>query len=182
MLIAEQLQNKNRIEYLLYMWQLEDIFRAYGCDFMRLEQEYLNQFTFTSEEQASKVKQWYANLLTMMHQENILEKGHLQLSKNIVSTLNDLHLQLSSSTKYPFYQSAYLKVLPYLVELKQKQKGEAEESEVEQLLNILYGVMLLRLQKKEVNPETEEAVKNIALCLGLLSDYYFEDKKKPLLF
>ena len=32
MIIAEQLRNSNRAEYLLYMWQVEDLIRAYDCD------------------------------------------------------------------------------------------------------------------------------------------------------
>ncbi|MCF0235332.1 MAG: DUF4924 family protein, partial [Bacteroidaceae bacterium] len=44
MLIARELQNKNRAEYLLYMWQVEDIIRSYGADIDKLNENYLSQF------------------------------------------------------------------------------------------------------------------------------------------
>jgi hypothetical protein len=40
--------------------------------------------------------------------------------------------------------------------------------------------MMLRLQKKPVNPDTEKAVKDITTLLGMLSDYYTQQKKGEL--
>ena len=36
MKIAQALKEKNIAEYLLYMWQVEDLIRANGCDIDRL--------------------------------------------------------------------------------------------------------------------------------------------------
>ena len=44
MIIAEKLRNSNRAEYLLYMWQVEDLIRAYNCDMERINKEYLSRF------------------------------------------------------------------------------------------------------------------------------------------
>ena len=38
MKIAQQLKEKNIAEYLIYMWQVEDLIRANGCDLDRVEQ------------------------------------------------------------------------------------------------------------------------------------------------
>ena len=46
----------------------------------------------------------------------------------------------------------------------------------------LYGVMLLRLQKKEITANTEHAVKEISKFIGMLNDYYLKDKQEPLEF
>lgn len=180
MLIAEQLKDKSRIEYLLYMWQVENILRAYGCDAERIEREYVSQFQ-VDEGQRKAIAQWYADLVTMMKDEGVEHEGHLQVSKNIIITLDDLHHQLSNSKKYPFYEAAYMKVLPYIVELRRK-NNDTETSEVETCLNVLYGVMLLHIQQKTINEETQKAVQEITTFLGLLSDYYYKDKEKPLEF
>ena len=37
MYIAEQLKKKNVSEYLLYMWQVEDLIRANACDIDKIE-------------------------------------------------------------------------------------------------------------------------------------------------
>ena len=94
--------------------------------------------------------------------------------------MTELHAQLLQSPKFPFYNAEYYKVLPFIVELRSR--GSKDVSEIETCLNALYGVMLLRLQKKEVSPSTENAVKEITTFLGMLSDYYKEDKEKGLDF
>ena len=81
----------------------------------------------------------------------------------------------------------YYKVLPYVVELRSKNKqahanDTLEEPELQTCFDLLYGVMMLRLQKKTISSETEKAVKDISALLGQLSDYYFKDKKEPLDF
>ena len=41
---------------------------------------------------------------------------------------------------------------------------------------------MLRLQKKEITPETEKAIKEISIFVGLLSDYYIKDRTEGLKF
>jgi flagellin-specific chaperone FliS len=92
-----------------------------------------------------------------------------------------LHTQLLASPKFPFYNSAYYKVLPFIVELRNKGANK-EENEIETCFNSLYGVMMLRLQKKEITPNTLHAVKEISTLMGMLSDYYKKDKEEGLKF
>jgi hypothetical protein len=42
--------------------------------------------------------------------------------------------------------------------------------------------MLLRLQKKEISPTTQHAIKEITTFVGMLSDYYKKDKEEGLKF
>jgi hypothetical protein len=42
--------------------------------------------------------------------------------------------------------------------------------------------MMLRLQKKEITPNTLHAVKEISALMGMLSDYYKKDKEEGLKF
>ena len=46
----------------------------------------------------------------------------------------------------------------------------------------LYGVMMLRLQKKEISQQTLHAVKEISSFIGMLNDYYLKDREEPLEF
>ena len=95
--------------------------------------------------------------------------------------LTELHAQLLSSSKYPFYNAEYYKVLPYIVELR-NHGADKEENEIETCFNSLYGVMLLRLQQKEISANTQQAVKEITTLIGMLNDYYLKDKQEPLEF
>lgn len=178
MFIANELRKKNIAEYLLYMWQVEDTIRAFGCSLPRIRREYIERFDY-SDEQKEEEADWFGNLIRMMNQEGCREQGHLQINKVTLQLIADLHQQLLQSTKFPFYNAAYYKVLPFIVELRGRGANH-EENEIETCLNLLYGVMMLRLQKKEITTNTQHAVKEISTFVGMLSDYYKKDKEEGL--
>lgn len=199
MLVAKELRKKSIAEYLLYMWQIEDIIRAYQCSLTKIRKEYIDKFNYT-DAQKDEEEDWFGDLLRMMNQEGCRENGHLQINKVIMQSLNELHAQLLTSSKFPFYSAEYYRVLPFIVELRGKTKQVADRmarkneanlkeiaanlghSEIETCFDVLYGVMILRLQKKEISRETETAVKEITTLIGMLSDYYQKDKTEGLQF
>lgn len=178
MFIAQNLKQTNIAEYLIYMWQIEDLIRAAECDIDKLQTNFISQYQVDNDEK-EKLIQWYGDLITMMREEGVQEKGHLQICKNVIIALTDLHLQLLRSTKEPFYGAAYYKALPYIVELRNK-SGKKDESELETCFEALYGAMLLRLQKKEISVETAKALEVIAKFLSLLSNYYEKERNGDL--
>lgn len=180
MFVAKELKKKSIAEYLLYMWQVEDIIRAYGCSLTRIQNEYINQFDYT-DEQKEEETDWFGDLIRMMNSEGCRENGHLAINQIIIQQLSELHLQLLDSTKFPFYNTEYYRVLPFIVELRQRGNDENED-EIETCFNALYGTMLLRLQKKEISENTQHAVKEITTFIGMLSDYYLKDKEEGLQF
>lgn len=179
MFISQELRKKSIAEYLLYMWQVEDIIRAYGCNLSRIRHEYISRFEYTAD-QKEEMTDWYGNLVQMMNQEGCREGGHLQINKVLLQDLTELHNRLLQSPKFPFYNAEYYKVLPFIVELRRK--GNKDESEMETCFNALYGVMLLRLQKKEITPDTSHAIQEITTLVGMLSDYYLKDKQEGIRF
>ena len=179
MFIAQELRKNSIAEYLLYMWQVEDIIRAYGCSLSRIRKEYIDSFELDDEQKEEELD-WWGNLVRMMNQEGCREQGHLQINKIIVQDLTELHAQLLQSSKYPFYNTEYYKVLPFIVELRNR--GDKDLTEIETCLNALYGVMMLRLQHKDISPDTKHAIDEITTFLGMLSDYYKKDKTEGLDF
>ena len=179
MFVSRELKKQNIGEYLLYMWQVEDLIRAYGCDAERLRDEYVPRFTQYTEEQKKELAQWYADLIDMMRREEVLQKGHLQINRNIILLLTDLHNEVLKSPKHPFYSAAYYKALPFIVEIRNK-GGNKDAIELENCFEALYGTMLLRLQQKPVSPETLAAVKKITHLISMLSGYYQQDKEGKL--
>ena len=155
MFIAQELRKKNIAEYLLYMWQVEDTIRAFDCSLGRIRSEYVERFDY-SDEQKEEELDWFGNLIRMMNQEGCREQG-------------------------PFYNTAYYKVLPFIVELRNRDDHK-DMNEIETCFNALYGVMMLRLQKKEITLNTQHAVKEISTFIGMLADYYKKDKEEGLKF
>lgn len=199
MFVAKKIREKSIAEYLLYMWQVEDIIRAFGCSLPAIEKKYISRFDYTADQKADETD-WYGNLIRMMNAEGKREQGHLQINEVIMDDLIDLHKRLLASNRFPFYSAEYYKVLPFIVEVRSKNKraeekfkeegsteaplveADANESEIETCFDVLYGIMILRLQKKPISPETEHAVKEMTTFVGMLSDYYQQDKEGKLQF
>lgn len=179
MFISRKLRQENIAEYLLYMWQVEDIIRAFDCYMPALRREYISKFDCPDEDRED-LEDWYSNLIRMMTEEGCRESGHLQINNVTLQDLTELHVQLLDSPKFPFYSAEYYKVLPFIVELRNK--GDKEKGEIETCLDALYGVMILRLQRQEISEDTLRAVKEITTFIGMLSDYYKKDKEEGLEF
>ena len=173
MIIAQQKRKENIVEYLLYMWQVEDLIRANQLDIDRIRQTLINQYD-QPEEVKLQIIQWYEELIDMMRSEGVVTQGHLQLNKNVLITLTDLHLRLLKDPQETVYGALYYKTLPYIIQLRSK-SGGTEMPELETCFIALYGYLLLRLQKKEIHPETLEAVKQISTFLSFLAEKYKEE-------
>lgn len=176
--IANQLKQRSIAEYLLYMWQTEDLIRAYGCDIDRIASEFIPQFSLDAAGQA-ELLDWYEGLVKMMSLENVKSGGHLQINKNVILRLVDLHQQLLRSPKHPEYGAEFYRTLPFIVELRAK-AGAKAAGEIETCFNALYGVMVLRLKKQAVSEATERATAQISRFLAMLSAYYKENEEKPI--
>ncbi|MDE6555848.1 MAG: DUF4924 family protein, partial [Duncaniella sp.] len=167
MIIASQKRKENIAEYLLYMWQIEDIIRANDLDIDKIEANVISRFDLT-EDQRREMREWYESLIDMMRREGVEKSGHLQLNKNVIIDLTDLHLALLKDPRFPKYSAEFYKTLPYIVELRSK-SGDAPAGEIETCFNALYGMLMLRLQSKEITPATKEAVAQISRFIADLS-------------
>lgn len=178
MYISEELKKENISEYLLYMWQVEDIIRAYGLDIDRIATDYIPRFQL-DEARSLALRSWYEGMIQMMHQEGVETKGHLQVNNAIITMLMDLHLQVLKSPKYAIYSAQYYKALPYIVEIRNRSNGQ-DKCEIENCFDVLYGILLLKAQGKPISPETSVAIDTLSHLLALLSDYYKKDKANEL--
>ena len=170
MYIAQKLREKSITGYVIYMFQVEDVIRAYGLDIDRIQKEYLSRFQYTPE-QEEKVVEWYCNLINMMREENVQEKGHVQVVRNTLILLADRHAELLLDPKQPFYSAAYYKALPYIVELRSKGMNK-EKNEIENCVDALYGATVLKMQGRELTDETKQALQPISHLLEMLSKLY----------
>lgn len=178
MYIASQKRKENIAEYLLYMWQIEDLIRANGLDLDKITENIIDKYDL-SPDQRKELKEWYESLIDMMRRENVVKSGHLQLNKNIIIQLNELHHELLKSPKYPNYSAEFYNTLPYIVELRAKQ-GDDKLGEIETCFTALYGTLLMRLQGKEISDETRKAIAQISRFIATLSHYYQLEQEDKL--
>ncbi|MDE5663891.1 MAG: DUF4924 family protein [Muribaculaceae bacterium] len=179
MYTASEKKRENIAEYLLYMWQIEDLIRAYGLDIDRIDNEIISKYSNLTPEQRRDLHDWYESLIDMMRREGVEKKGHLQLNKNVIIALDDLHRRLLADERFAQYSAEFYKTLPFIVELRAK-AGEEKAGEIETCLNALYGILMLRLKGEEISKETLEAISQISRFMAMLSHYYKKDYNNEL--
>ena len=152
-------KRENIAEYILWIWQLEDYLRAFPN-------------AATDNENPSPDMRFLAELSEMMHREGVTEKGHVQLARNAMVELEELHRRLLDEDAS--YRAAMIRLTPALNILKSKTDNPLM-SDLEAGLTLLYQVLLLRLQHKEITPATAETQTQVTRLLQFLSKIYQSD-------
>ena len=170
MLIAKKLKKENISEYLLYMWQVEDLIRAFNLNIDVINERIIATYP-VSENERKMMYDWYESLIEMMRLENVQKDGHLQLNKNIIIELDDLHATIIRSGKDAGYAAKFYHVLPFISQLR-SQQDNPHISDVELCFNFQYGIMMLRMKKTDISPETLQAQTEISKFMVLLAKNY----------
>ena len=177
MYIASQKRKENIAEYLIYMWQVEDMIRANDHDIDKIQKNIITP-SGLDEARQRELRGWYESLIDMMRREDIQQKGHLQMNRNTLSQLVALHQTLLKDPRFPEYTAEFYRTLPYIVELRSK-AGEHAAGEIETCFNALYGMLLMRLQGKEISADTAAAIKQISRFIALLArDFHLDEADK----
>lgn len=144
-------KKENIAEYILYLWQMEDYLRAFP--------EHANATPELQE------------INEMMHREGIMDGGHLALANNALEEMEDLHMEILNEEA--LYRAAIMQLQPSLNLLKAK-TDRPTMSDIEACLTLLYQIMMLRLQKKEISKQTADVQKQATMLLQFLSRTYYE--------
>ena len=139
----------NIAEYILYLWQMEDYLRAFP-------------------EEAERTQELH-ELHEMMHREGIADAGHTNLAKIALGEMEELHGQQMETDAV--YRAAIMRIHPSLNLLKAK-TDHPTMSDIEACLLLLYQIMLLRLQKREISAETRQVQQQATEILRFLSRAY----------
>lgn len=176
MIIAKEKRQSNIVEYILYMWQVEDLIRAYEFDIDAIKTNVIPQYNLAGDVLLEAIN-WYDNLIEMMTIEQIKSKGHLQVITNLVNDLDRLHKQLLTDSNEIAYRHIYNATLPFINEFDEK-TGKSLSNEIELCLTGVYSQFLLKLQGKEVSKGTQEAIKAFGSFLAFLGGKFHEEIKK----
>lgn len=144
-------KKENIAEYILYLWQMEDYLRAFP--------------------QHANATPELQEINEMMHREGIMDGGHLALANNALEEMEDLHMEILNEEA--LYRAAIMQLQPSLNLLKAK-TNRPTMSDIEACLTLLYQIMMLRLQKKEISKQTADVQKQATMLLQFLSRTYYE--------
>jgi hypothetical protein len=171
MFIAKEKRKTNIAEYILYMWQVEDLIRAHNFDIDLIETNLISQYTQPPRVK-NDIREWFADLILMMHEEGVRKHGHISFLRTLMDDLYDFHLKLLDDSEEKLYHQLFQRAYPFINEIKSKSGNNV--SEIETCMNALYGLLLLRLKKKEVSRETEKAMATFSQLIAILSKKFLE--------
>lgn len=144
-------KKENIAEYILYLWQLEDYLRAFP--------------------EAAEGNEELSDILRMMHADDVMDGGHIQLAQIALKELEMLSDDIM--TQEATYRAAMIRITPALNMLKAR-TDRPTMTNIEACLVLLYQIMLLRLQKREISAETQEVQQQATGILQYLSKTYYK--------
>ena len=170
MLIAREKRRENIAEYILYMWQIEDMIRAYGFDIDKIDANIVSKYDQPGEVK-NKIREWYTDLIIMMKQEGITESGHLKFINDLIDDLYKFHSRLMDATDETKYREVFNWADASIKEFRKK-LDQQNANDIEVCFIALYGLLLMRLKGEKVSEETSHAMQNFSNLLALLAGKY----------
>ena len=173
MIISQQKRAENIAEYVLYMWQIEDLIRAYDFNFERIKKDLADQYQVDPTVKKD-IRLWYEGLIDSMRSEQITQSGHLAFLVGLVDDLNDFHFRLIESPHHSDYMALYENAIINIGDFRKKMAVKEKISDMEVCLTVLYGYMLMKMKKRKISEDTAEAIGTIRDLVALLSQKYKE--------
>jgi|SRR5690606_3139346 len=167
--IADRKKSQNIGEYLIYMYQMEDLIRSYQGNMDEIRQYVVSHYPVSDAEKA-EITTWLETILEKMKSQEILEKGHLGELKDLVDNLASLHWKLLKTDKT--YFDTYSKAKPFILDVIVEANGVDPGNEIQICLNGIYGLLLNRLLGGPVEDKRIAAAEAFGEVLGLLNFHY----------
>ena len=171
MIIAQEKRRNNIVEYILYMWQVEDTIRACNFDMNLIEQRIIDQYR-QPDSVKEDIRNWYTDLMLMMHEENVKERGHIKLVTYLIDELEELHTSILTRQLDADYLVFYQKAKPNIEAFNDKIAAPLKD--IYTCLQALYGLLLMRLQKRAISDATLASMNTFSQLLAALSAVYLK--------
>lgn len=170
MLIALQKRKENIAEYILYLWQVEDLLRALQFSPEAIYATLVDKSEGADEQQKENIFNWYMQIVELLRKEGKEESGHLEHTLHLIADLHNLHLQLMKLPAGEHYRMTYAALaleLPRLRTIIDKQ----DISDTELCFRALYATLLYRI-KGGGKQAIEDTLAVISPVIGELAAMY----------
>ncbi len=144
MLIALQKRRENIAEYILYLWQVEDLLRALQFSPEAIYSTLVAKMKGTTEEQRENIFNWYMQIVALLREEHKEQQGHLDHTLHLIADLHNLHLQLMELPAGEHYRKTYSLLAPQLPHLRELLDNDTL-SDTELCFRALYAALLYRI-------------------------------------
>lgn len=148
--IARKKRRENIAEYLLYLWQLEDLLRALEFSPDKIYSTLVVPHKELDSLSQQQMLDWYMDMVNLLQMEGKSEKGHLEHTEHLIGELEDLHQHLLRAPVGRKYAATFAILAPELTKL-------GNGGDIELCFRALYSVMLCRLK----GVDNEQYIKDV---------------------
>jgi hypothetical protein len=145
MLIALQKRRENIAEYILYLWQVEDLLRALQFSPEAIYSTLVARIEGADEQQKENIFNWYMQIVELLRKEGKEAQGHIDHTLHLVNDLHNLHLQLMKLPVGEHYRATYARLAAELPRLRTIMDND-DMSDTELCFRALYAAMLYRIK------------------------------------
>ena len=142
--IAQSKRKENIAEYILYLWQIEDLLRALQFSPEAIYSQLVAPRQI-EEEQKHVYLLWYMDIVNLLRKEGKEESGHLEHTLHLIGDMHNLHLQLMQNHVGEHYRTTFARLAPQLPMLRTLVKKE-DVCDTEICFRALYAAMLYRIK------------------------------------
>jgi hypothetical protein len=169
--IAQAKRKENIAEYILYLWQIEDLLRALQFSPEAIYSQLVAPRD-VEEEQKHIFLLWYMDIVNLLRKEGKDESGHLEHTLHLIADMHNLHLQLMHHPIGEHYRKTFARLAPQLPSLRAMVQKE-DISDTELAFRALYATMLYRIKGDK---KREEAIRDtmelVSPVVAELADMY----------
>lgn len=167
--IAQARRKENIAEYILYLWQIEDLLRALQFSPEAIYSQLIAPRDL-SEEQKNIHLLWYMDIVNLLREEGKESSGHLNHTLHLIADLHNLHLQLMELPAGMQYRAVASRLAPHLPTLRTL-LGKDNISDTELCFRALYASMLYRIKGAGKSAITD-TLEYISPVIGTLTALY----------
>ncbi|MCC8035266.1 MAG: DUF4924 family protein [Rikenellaceae bacterium] len=177
MYIAIGKRKENIAEYILYLWQLEDLLRALQFSPEAIYSQLVKPRGLDAARE-QELLAWYMDIVNLLQTEDKTEKGHLDHTIHLIEELHGLHLRLMALPAGESYRKLFAALQPELPALRETlAKSETlstrEVSDTELSFRALYAAMLYRIKDDEKGKSAiEDVLQLVSPVIAELASVY----------
>lgn len=187
MYIAQSKRKENIAEYILYLWQLEDLLRALQFSPEAIYSQLVKP-RGVKPDQEQELLIWYMDLVNLLREEGKDRQGHLEHTHHLINDLQNLHNQLMFLPVGAHYRTLFSRLAPELPHLREI-LGKHEVGDIELCFRALYAAMLYLIKgDQEKKSAIEDVITLVSPVIAELAKIYrqaergeidlFEEKQK----
>lgn len=167
--IAKTKRRENIAEYILYLWQLEDLLRALQFSPEAVHSQLIAPRGLSQPQQRLYLE-WYMDIADLLHREGKERGGHLDHTLHLIADLHNLHLQLLRLPVGARYRELQARLAPELPQLRAVLGHDASDTEL--CFRALYAAMLYRIRGEGTRRAVVDTLECISPVIAELAAVY----------